>query len=773
VRDDDDVDGAGWSRRLAVAMLLATALATRPSVAEEPARPPKTCALLINGGGSASNNYLSHLHHLQDMAEALGRRGLLRQDIYVFSADGADSKDDLASRAPADPRAWLIEGTPVGRALTRTELSNTVWEGVTLRPAKKSELRQWFVGMSSQLRPGDTLLVFVTDHGTRNPEDPDNGLISLWNESLSVLEFRALLGHLRPGVRVIQVMSQCYSGAFADSMSPFYTPEPTGDVCGFYSTTRERPAFGCYPEGRDRDRFGHAFRFVGAMNRHAGLDLAHRDTLIEDTTPDAPFRTSDVYLEHALSTDATQAGGDLAKRIDGLLAQAFKDRARWEPEIRLLDRIGEVYGTFSPRSLAELGPRVEELQGLSKQLDTYGDRWHLALDSLRIDNLARFQEANPPWIERLQEARLNALKGEELKTTLNELLLALEPFSEGREDVWSRLTELRKDDSDAQTAKFRTDVRLAALLRMRTILIRIAGAQAVAGTERAKTLAALEACEHAPVGSWSGGVETPTPDLQATVVENLPPLDRDLETVRQVLPSWLGIQFGPVPEGLRKRFNLERGAAAVRQVYDDSPAKAAGIAAGDILLGPPGHTFSEPNEIREWIMRAPRDAQVKLRGLHGEEGTEVEFELKLASFPDALPAPPAPPKEGDHAPALEGLEVVRGPAVPDGRHVLFFWATWCGPCKASLPELMEWSEKTGVPVLAISDEEPEVQRKFLEGWTGPFPERVAADGLRRTHLSFGISGTPTFVWIDAEGTIERRQTGYGKNKGLSIPDWKR
>src|SRR5437867_6882678 len=29
------------------------------------ARPPQVHALLLNGGGSAANNYLSHLHHLQ------------------------------------------------------------------------------------------------------------------------------------------------------------------------------------------------------------------------------------------------------------------------------------------------------------------------------------------------------------------------------------------------------------------------------------------------------------------------------------------------------------------------------------------------------------------------------------------------------------------------------------------------------------------------------------------------------------------------------------
>ena len=40
------------------------------------AEPGRVHALLINGGQSANSNALSHLHHLQDMVEALKRRGI-------------------------------------------------------------------------------------------------------------------------------------------------------------------------------------------------------------------------------------------------------------------------------------------------------------------------------------------------------------------------------------------------------------------------------------------------------------------------------------------------------------------------------------------------------------------------------------------------------------------------------------------------------------------------------------------------------------------------
>jgi len=173
----------------------------------------------------------------------------------------------------------------------RSELTDTRWPEVQLKPARKLELRRWFAEARQRLQPGDMLLFFVTDHGIDDDEDPANAYISLWKESLSVLELRALLAHLRPGVRVVELFSQCYSGAFAASIAPLHGTLPGGDVCGFYSTTGDRRSYGCYREGRDRDRSGHAFAFIDALHRHATLDAAHVAVTLVDATPDLPLRS--------------------------------------------------------------------------------------------------------------------------------------------------------------------------------------------------------------------------------------------------------------------------------------------------------------------------------------------------------------------------------------------------------------------------------------------------------------------------------------------------
>jgi thiol-disulfide isomerase/thioredoxin len=54
-------------------------------------------------------------------------------------------------------------------------------------------------------------------------------------------------------------------------------------------------------------------------------------------------------------------------------------------------------------------------------------------------------------------------------------------------------------------------------------------------------------------------------------------------------------------------------------------------------------------------------------------------------------------KLGDPAPALKVSKFVKGSPVtkfePGKFYVVEFWATWCGPCKTSIPHLTEMAKK--------------------------------------------------------------------------------
>ena len=84
---------------------------------------------------------------------------------------------------------------------------------------------------------------------------------------------------------------------------------------------------------------------------------------------------------------------------------------------------------------------------------------------------------------------------------------------------------------------------------------------------------------------------------------------------------------------------------------------------------------------------------------------------------------------GDAAPPLpHGLESLSSREVPElagRRHLLFFWATWCLPCKKAVPEVLAYAAAEGVPVLET----------YLEQREEVFFDEVAVDPLRKSFIS--------------------------------------
>ena len=133
---------------------------------------------------------------------------------------------------------WQLAGTRIEDYLrTPIELANSRLESLPLQPATEPALQAWFAKSRSVLRSGDTLLLYVTDHGTRNDKDPRNNRISLWgrNADLTVDELGALMSRLDPGVRVVALMSQCFSGGFARLYETRPIVGGRGGFCGYFS----------------------------------------------------------------------------------------------------------------------------------------------------------------------------------------------------------------------------------------------------------------------------------------------------------------------------------------------------------------------------------------------------------------------------------------------------------------------------------------------------------------------------------------------------------
>jgi thiol-disulfide isomerase/thioredoxin len=798
------------SRLLVLSLLLAgcsaashpapTALApiVVPAAASAAAAPraPVLEVLVINGGGNTAINYQSHLRHVARFRDLVVSAGVPEERITVLASDGADPKPDLATReTPADVPLFRLDGTRLERALApRTQAIDSTLPGVTLEPATRGSVMAWFARAEKRLHAGDTLLLYVTDHGTRKSEDPLENRITLWgeDEAISVREFSALVGKLDPGVRVVALMSECYSGGFsALAATRLKDGQPLGNVCGYFSSTSDRPAYGCYPENRGKDDVGHSFEFMRAlagngrfaaaheatlaadttMRALAGngrFAAAHEATLAADTTPDVPLRTSDAYLQALVHKDADAQGVAVPVRVDALLREAFADAARFEPVTRLLDRIARTGGSFSPRSLAELDELAKRLPDIDGQLGTIARAFHGALADVNATVLERFLGTRPDWNERLTEASLGKLGGDAAPMLGRELLSDLVPFTAKDAAITERISALHARGDAAEAASYRMDVRLAIVLRMRTVLTSLAGRVLVekSGTpEQKAALSALTACE-----DFSLPVPRVAPAVDSAEPAPYQPFEEEVHSIEAGLPGFLGIVFKEPTDVLRTKWKLSPGASMVSVVYPDSPAKAAGLEVGDLVLGQPGAPFSTKNQIRAWTMLSPVGKSASLEILR--EGKHRVLSVTPAPYPVKWPSLPGPVQVGTTAPKVD-LKPYRG-AVAEAlrkRHVLYFWATWCGPCKAALPELLAFEKETKTKVVAVTDEEPAVLDAFIKKFASPFPNLIAMDELRRSFVAYGVGGTPMFVLVDEHGKVLAQKLGYDTRAGLEFPGW--
>ncbi len=91
---------------------------------------------------------------------------------------------------------------------------------------------------------------------------------------------------------------------------------------------------------------------------------------------------------------------------------------------------------------------------------------------------------------------------------------------------------------------------------------------------------------------------------------------------------------------------------------------------------------------------------------------------------------------GDPAPPLQISEWVKGGPVKlaDGKgktiYVIEFWATWCPPCRASIPHLTELQKKfkdKGVVFVGISNEKLATVKKFVKQMGDKMDYVVAID----------------------------------------------
>lgn len=154
----------------------------------------------------------------------------------------------------------------------------------------------------------------------------------------------------------------------------------------------------------------------------------------------------------------------------------------------------------------------------------------------------------------------------------------------------------------------------------------------------------------------------------------------------------------------------------------------------------------------------------------------------VSNLPKAKPIEPSrmtsPAQSGSTASA-ETPQLKEGEAAPDftvtdmsgksislaslkGKPVMIdFWATWCGPCKQTLPDTDKISKQfKNLTVLAISAEDKDTIQKFVT--ENHYQFRACMDQGGKTNTAYHVEGIPCFVFIDAQGKVAKTIVGSGQ-----------
>lgn len=133
---------------------------------------------------------------------------------------------------------------------------------------------------------------------------------------------------------------------------------------------------------------------------------------------------------------------------------------------------------------------------------------------------------------------------------------------------------------------------------------------------------------------------------------------------------------------------------------------------------------------------------------------------------------------GNKAPDFE-LDTMDGDPIKlselEGERVMVnFWATWCPPCRAEIPDLQKFHEDTDITILAVNltntEESFDNIPKFAKNFGMEFP--ILLDEESEVSGKYEIQPIPSSFMIDSQGVIQYKALG-AMNYDLMIEEYEK
>lgn len=234
-----------------------------------------------------------------------------------------------------------------------------------------------------------------------------------------------------------------------------------------------------------------------------------------------------------------------------------------------------------------------------------------------------------------------------------------------------------------------------------------------------------------------GGTATPKPD------------DRKDKPKR-----WLGITVANMNKPIEGAPADRR--AMITRALRGGPADAAGLQRDDVMLRANGVEVFKYQDYLGEARKTEIGQSMDLVVLR--EGAEHAVTLTMVEKPadnNAFRRTHFPGTRGFawDIPLLRGGERMASADQKGRPQLLYFWATWCGPCRKTGPWVGALHAQAGdaLQVVAVSSEELEKLAPFVKRAKGDYPIGHDVDGTMK--LDYEVNKLPTAVLLNGDGEV--------------------